>query len=214
MKQALIRKYLEGESSCCEERELKRLLQNIPEGQRNEEEQAILRLLSADALPEEEDIFDADLTAEYDHTVKRRRIRRLLPWAAACAASILALFFIPHKPRPVQNFPQPPATSSAEVVPTPPSQPTEGADTPAPPSQQIKNDKPRIVKVKVKMKAKANPPACIEQEPPLYETPSPEEFAAVEQQLARVIEERETMDALINEVITNTYQQTYSNYTL
>lgn len=212
MKQALIRKYLEGESSCNEERELKRLLQDIPEGQRNEEELAILRLLSADALPEEEDIFDADFTAEYDRTVKRRRIRRMIPRAAACAASILALFFIPHKPRPVQSLPQPPATSSVEVVPTPPSQPTEEAVTPAPPPQQIKNDKPRMVKAKAK--AKANPPACIEQEPPLYETPSPEEIAAVEQQLARVIEEREMMDALINEVITNTYQQTYSNYTL
>lgn len=214
MKQALIRKYLEGESSCSEERELKRLLQDIPEGQRNEEEQAILRLLSADALPEEEDIFDADFTAEYDHTVKRRRIRRLLPWAAACAASILALFFIPHKPRPAQTLPQPPATSSVEIVPTPPSQPTEEAVIPAPPPQQVKNDKPKIVKEKVRVKAKANPPACIEQEPPLYETPSPEEIAAVEQQLTRVLEEREMMDALINEVITNTYQQTYSNYTL
>lgn len=210
MKQALIRKYLEGESSCSEERELKRLLQNIPEGQRNEEEQAILRLLSADALPEEEDIFDADFTAEYDRIVRRHRIRRMLPWTAACAASILALFFIPHKPRPVQTLPQPPATSSVEVVPTPPSQPTEEAVTPAPPPQQVKNDKPIIVKAKVK----ANPPACIEQEPPLYETPSPEEIAAVEQQLTQVLEEREMMDALINEVITNTYQQTYSNYTL
>lgn len=210
MKQALIRKYLEGESSCSEERELKRLLQDIPEGQRNEEEQAILRLLSADALPEEEDIFDADFTAEYDRIVRRHRIRRMLPRAAACAASILALFFIPHKPRPVQNLPQPPATSSVEVVPTPPSQPTEEAVTPAPPPLQVKNDKPRIVKVK----AKANPPVCIEQEPPLYETPSPEEIAAVEQQLTQVLEEREMMDALINEVITNTYQQTYSNYTL
>lgn len=210
MKQALIRKYLEGESSCSEERELKRLLQNIPEGQRNEEEQAILRLLSADALPEEEDIFDADFTAEYDRTVRRHRIRRMLPWTAACAASILALFFIPHKPRPVQNLPQPPATSSVEVAPTPPSQPTEEAVTPAPPPLQVKNDKPRIVKVK----AKANPPVCIEQEPPLYETPSPEEIAAVEQQLTRVLEERKMTDALINEVITNTYQQTYSNYTL
>lgn len=210
MKQALIRKYLEGESSCSEERELKRLLQSLPEGQRNEKEQAILRLLSADPLPEEEDIFDADFTAEYDRAVKLRRIRRMLPWAAACAASILALFFIPHKPRPAQTLPQPPAISSVEVVPTPPSQPTEEAVTPAPPPQQVKNDKPRIVKVK----AKANPPVCIEQEPPRYETPSPEEIAAVEQQLARVIEEREMMDALINEVITNTYQQTYSNYTL
>lgn len=208
MKQALIRKYLEGESSCSEERELKRLLQNIPEGQRNEEEQAILRLLSADALPEEEDIFDADFTAEYDRIVRRHRIRRMLPWTAACAASILALFFIPHKPRPVQNLPQPPATSSVEVAPTPPSQPTEEAVITAPPPQQVKNDKPIIVK------AKANPPVCIEQEPPLYETPSPEEIAAVEQQLTRVLEEREMMDALINEVITNTYQQTYSNYTL
>lgn len=212
MKQALIRKYLEGESSCSEERELKRLLQNIPEGQRNEEEQAILRLLSADALPKEEDIFDADFTAEYDRIVRRRRIRRMLPWTAACAASILALFFIPHEPRPVQTLPQPPATSSVEVVPTPPSQPTEEAVTPAPPPQQVKNDKPRIVKVKAKVKA--NPPVCIEQEPPLYETPSPEEIAAVEQQLTQVLEEREMMDTLINEVITNTYQQTYSNYTL
>lgn len=212
MKQTLIRKYLEGESSCSEERELKRLLQEIPADQRNEEEQAILRLLSADALPEEEDIFDADFTAEYDRTVKRRRIFRLLPWTAACAASILALFFIPHKPRPVQTLRQLPATSSVEVVPTPPSQPKEEAVITEPPTQQIKNDKPRIVEAKVK--TNANPPACIEQDSPLYETPSPEEIAAVEQQLTRVLEEREMMDALINEVITNTYQQTYSNYTL
>lgn len=208
MKQTLIRKYLEGESSCSEERELKRLFQEIPAGQRNEEEQAILRLLSADALPEEEDIFDADFTAEYDRTVKRRRIFRLLPWTAACAASILTLFFIPHKPRPVQTLPQLPVTSSVEVVPTPPSQPTVETVTTAPSPQQVKNEKPKTVK------AKANPPAGIEQDSPLYETPSPEEIAAVEQQLARVLEEREMMDDLINEVITNTYQQTYSNYTL
>ena len=142
MKQTLIRKYLEGESSCSEERELKRLFQEIPAGQRNEEEQAILRLLSADALPEEEDIFDADFTAEYDRTVKRRRIFRLLPWTAACAASILALFFIPHKPRPVQTLPQLPVTSSVEVVPTPPSQPTVETVTTAPSPQQVKNEKP------------------------------------------------------------------------
>ena len=80
--------------------------------------------------------------------------------------------------------------------------------TTAPPPQLVKNDKPRIVKTE------ANPPASIERDSSLYETPSPEEIAAVEQQLTRVLEEREMMDALINEVITNTYQQTYSNYTL
>lgn len=208
MKQTLIRKYLEGKSSCSEEHELKRLLLEIPADQRSGEEQAILRLLSADALPEEEDIFDADFTAEYDRTVKRRRLFRLLPWTAACAASILALFFIPHKPRPVQTLPQLPATSSVEVVSTPPSQPTVEIVTTAPPPQLVKNDKPRIVKTE------ANPPASIERDSSLYETPSPEEIAAVEQQLTRVLEEREMMDALINEVITNTYQQTYSNYTL
>ena len=71
MKQSLIDKYLVGETSIMEELELKRLLQTKSATDRSKIENSVLVLLS-DKIEEtdEEDIFTADHTEEFDYIVK------------------------------------------------------------------------------------------------------------------------------------------------
>lgn len=99
MVHTLLNKYLAGETTANEERELKRLLLGVPPSQLSEEERAIRDLLSyAEAEADEEDIFAIDLSEEYDKVVRPKRTIRLWPYvAAACVAGALFLFLTPPK---------------------------------------------------------------------------------------------------------------------
>ena len=205
MKQTLIRKYMEGESSGNEERELKRLLQHLPESERNEEERALLRLLEASDTSDEEDIFETDHAAEYDRTVKRRRIRRLWPWAAAaCAASVLAVCLVPRgydAPYTLsQNTPLPQTTETR-----PPVQPAK-AILPAPvPAAPRHSPKTRPAA------APADPPAENVRETPPETGTTPEEIAAVELKLRNMLEKEKMIEGILDEIKTNTYRQPPAN---
>lgn len=99
MKQTLINKYLAGETTISEERELKQLLLDTPDTQRSKAERSILEFLSYSESEEvEEDIFAVDYTEEYDKHVRTSRTIRLWPWiAAACVAAILVVFLAPPR---------------------------------------------------------------------------------------------------------------------
>ncbi len=99
MKQTLINRYLAGETTISEERELKQLLLDIPAAQHSKAERSILELLSFSESEEvEEDIFAVDYTEEYDKHVRPSRPIRLWPWlAAACVAALLIVFLAPPR---------------------------------------------------------------------------------------------------------------------
>lgn len=99
MKQTLINKYLAGETTISEERELRGLLLDTPDAQRSKAERSILELLSYSESEEmEEDIFAVDYTDEYDKHVRPSRTIRLWPWlAAACVAALLVVFLAPPR---------------------------------------------------------------------------------------------------------------------
>ena len=99
MRHTLLNKYMAGETTVSEERELMRLLLGAPPSQLSEEERAVLDLLSyAEAEADEEDIFAIDLSEEYDKVVRPKRTIRLWPYvAAACVAGALFLFLTPPK---------------------------------------------------------------------------------------------------------------------
>ena len=99
MKHTLLNKYMAGETTVSEERELMRLLLGAPPSQLSEEERAVLDLLSyAEAEADEEDIFAIDLSEEYEKVVRPKRTIRLWPYvAAACVAGALFLFLTPPK---------------------------------------------------------------------------------------------------------------------
>lgn len=99
MKQTLINKYLAGETTISEERELRGLLLDTPDAQRSKAERSILELLSYSESEEvEEDIFVVDYTDEYDKHVRPLRTIRLWPWlAAACVAALLVVFLAPPR---------------------------------------------------------------------------------------------------------------------
>lgn len=64
---------------------------------------------------EDIDIFEADLTEEFEQLVKPRRSIRLWPLAAAaCAAGIVAVLLMPPK-APVQTSPRERRLSAAEL---------------------------------------------------------------------------------------------------
>ena len=99
MKQTLINRYLAGETTISEERELKQLLLDTPTAQQSKAERSILELLSySDSEETEEDIFAVDYTEEYDKHVRPSRTIRLWPWlAAACVAALLVVFLAPPR---------------------------------------------------------------------------------------------------------------------
>ena len=99
MKQTLINKYLAGETTISEERELKQLLLDTPDTQLSKAERSILELLSySGSEVMEEDIFAVDYTEEYGKHVRPSRTIRLWPWvAAACIAALLVIFLAPPR---------------------------------------------------------------------------------------------------------------------
>lgn len=103
MKQTLINKYLAGETSISEERELRQLLLDTPDAQRSKSERSILELLSYSGNEDmEEDIFAVDYTEEYDKHVRPSRTIRLWPWlVAACVAGLFMIVLTPPKEAPL-----------------------------------------------------------------------------------------------------------------
>lgn len=141
MVHTLLNKYLAGETTANEERELKRLLLGAPPSQLSEEERAIRDLLSyTEAEADEEDIFAIDLSEEYDKVVRPKRSIRIWPYvAAACVAGALFLFLTPPKDEAGQHeFELPiavvlPDTTATELLadeaPEPPQQPASTEET-------------------------------------------------------------------------------------
>lgn len=98
MKQTLLNKFLKGETSADEERELKRLLADVPQSELTPEETSVLQILSYSADGEEEDIFAVDYTDEYNKVAHPSRIVHLWPWlAAACVIGFAILLLAPPK---------------------------------------------------------------------------------------------------------------------
>lgn len=93
MKQTLTDRYMAGETTCSEERQLRQLLADIPVQERTPEEQAMLDMLSLPTSEDEADIFAVDFSDEYNKVASpRRRLVRFWPLAAAaCMAGIVAL---------------------------------------------------------------------------------------------------------------------------
>lgn len=223
MKQALITKYLEGETSGAEERELKRLLLDTPEDERSTEEQAVLSLLTAtDDFSDDEDIFLADHTAEFDRIVRPRRRLRLWTWAAAaCVACLLTLCLVPR------SYNEPHVLSQATV-----ESPVVTKETLSPQLQPETTELPSNPrKTKTILNAPAAKPLA---ELPAQQTeeiaepaettpetaPQPEvtsaDMAIVEQQVSRALIEKMVVDNLLNEIMIESHQQTSSKdeYTL
>ncbi|MBQ6965004.1 MAG: hypothetical protein IJP82_04860 [Bacteroidaceae bacterium] len=100
MKQTLMDKYLLGESSLEEEHTLCRLLQAIPPTERTDTEEALLLMLSAPPMMDENDLFTADHTEEYERIVHQRKRRTLWKYTgiAAAVALVVSLGFILHIP--------------------------------------------------------------------------------------------------------------------
>ena len=101
MKQTLIDKYLNGDTTLEEEQMLQRLLHDIPSTHRTDEEDALLLMLSATpTTTDEEDIFAADETEEYDRIVHQRKRRAMWKYTGIAAAVALAitLGFMFHTP--------------------------------------------------------------------------------------------------------------------
>lgn len=223
MKQALITKYLEGETSGAEERELKRLLLDTPEDERSAEEQAILSLLTAtDDFSDDEDIFLADHTAEFDRIVGHRRRLRLWTWAAAaCVACLLTLCLVPR------SYNEPHVLSQATV-----ESPVVTKETLSPQLQPETTElpsKPRETKTILNAPAAkplAELPAQQTEETAESAETTPEtalqpevtsaDMAIVEQQVSRALIEKMVVDNLLNEIMIESHQQTSSKdeYTL
>ena len=89
MKEALINKYLNGETSLHEEQELRQLLQAIPSSTRTKEERTLLLMLSYENAPKEEDIFTADDEKEYDRIVSSRKRHTIWKYVSIAAAVAL-----------------------------------------------------------------------------------------------------------------------------
>lgn len=133
-KNTLSNKYMAGETSAEEERQLKSLLLNTPHGELTSEETAILQILTYEpAESKEEDIFCVDYTKEFDKAVRPRF--RLKLWhciAAACVAGILFICLMPPKKAPDKGddeFIAEIKTDSIASNPTPQKQP-EHFDSP------------------------------------------------------------------------------------
>ncbi len=105
MRHTLLNKYLAGETTAVEEKELRRLLLSMSQSQLTEDERTVLDLLSyAGEETDKEDIFAVDYTEEYDKVVRPRRTIRLWPYvAAACIAGAMFIFLTPPKEESLQQ---------------------------------------------------------------------------------------------------------------
>lgn len=95
MKETLIDKYLNGETSLAEERELLHLLQTMPTDSQTKEEHAVKMMLSYTKTSietiqsKDDDIFTSDMEEEYDRIVNRRK--RRIWWKYIGIAASVAL---------------------------------------------------------------------------------------------------------------------------
>lgn len=108
MKEALINKYLNGETSLQEEQELLRILQTVPSHNRTSEECALLLMLSYTKVPQEEDIFTAENEEEYDRIVRSRKRRTTWKYVGIAAAvalvAIVSIVGLTHNETPTKNL--------------------------------------------------------------------------------------------------------------
>ena len=86
MKKILIDKYLNGETSHAEERELLHLLRATPFASLTGKERAILTMLSYRGTAQDEDIFEVDLAEDYDRIVHRRKRLTWLKYTGIAAS--------------------------------------------------------------------------------------------------------------------------------
>lgn len=92
MKKSLIDKYLNGETSHTEERDLLHRLRATPPTSLIGEERAILTMLSYRDTAQEEDIFEIDLAEEYDCIVRRRKRLTWMKYTGiAASVAIIAI---------------------------------------------------------------------------------------------------------------------------
>ncbi|MCH5174985.1 MAG: hypothetical protein J1F40_03805 [Prevotellaceae bacterium] len=95
MKETLIDKYLNGETSLAEERELLHLLQTMPTDSLTKEERTVRMMLSytktsIETIQSKDDgIFTSDMEEEYDRIVNRRK--RRIWWKYIGIAASVAL---------------------------------------------------------------------------------------------------------------------------
>lgn len=218
MKQALIIKYLEGETSGAEERELKRLLLDTPKAERNAEEQAILSLLTTiDVVSDnEEDIFEVDHTAEFDRIVGHRHRFRVWTWAAAaCVACLLTLCLVPRGYNALNNvLSQTTVTPVPKPIVTPFILPEPKVAEPLPKPRKTE----KIAKAPIEESLAVVPVETTPETAPLPDVTSvtSADIAAVEQQVGRALIEKMVVDHLVNEIMIESHQQTSSKdeYTL
>ena len=148
MKQTLIDKYMAGETTSAEERELKRLLQESPE--LSPEESSVLQLLQYSlAEDDDEDIFAVDYTEDYEKVVHPRKTIRLWPFvAAACVAGALVFFLTPPKTDNALSTPEQPIAKVEEKPTETPEAESPTVVVPAEPTKGV-------------VRAKANAPTQI-----------------------------------------------------
>lgn len=215
MKQALITKYLEGETSGVEERELKRLLLDTPKAERNAEEQAILSLLTAIdvAFDDDEDIFETDHTAEFDRIVGHRHRFRVWTWAAAaCVACLLTLYLVPRSyNEPYNVLSQTTVMSATQTIETPSCPPEPKAAEPLPKPRETE----KTTKAPIEESLAVAPVETTPETAPLPDVTFAD-MAAVEQQVGRALIEKMVVDYIVNEIMIESHQQTSSKdeYTL
>lgn len=95
MKETLIDKYLNGETSLAEERELLHLLQTMPTDSLTKEERAVKMMLSYTKTSietiqsKDDDIFTSDMEEEYDRIINSRK--RRIWWKYIGIAASVAL---------------------------------------------------------------------------------------------------------------------------
>lgn len=76
MKKTLIDKYLNGKTSPTEEKALRQMLLDVPDGERTETERALLLMLSK--VDNSTDIFAVDYSAEYDAKIQSEQTQAKL----------------------------------------------------------------------------------------------------------------------------------------
>lgn len=199
-KDTLMRKFLSGETSLSEERELAGILRSFLEKGLDAEEKAALAMLEAPCAEADDSIFSRDNLEEYDRIAFRRRRPAGIIWYASAAAACIAIALM------VSNRHQPAGTSGmmVEVVPE-----STQADPPTPVDTVSISSRQEQVKPSPSVK-KRTPSRRVVQTPParpsiIADAPTPkapeidyDEILAVEEEL-RLNMMRERLNAEIEE---------------